>query len=66
MNTLHHEMEHLQFEAWILVLNLSHDKVLDGDIVLCHQICRILFLVDEGSRLNGLGAFKDDGPGESC
>ena len=66
MNALHLERGHSQSEARIRVLDLGHDEVLDGDIVLCHQICGILLLVDERSRLNGLGAFQDDGPGQSC
>lgn len=36
MNALHLETQHSQFEARIHVLDLGHDEVLDGDIVLCH------------------------------
>ena len=66
MGALHLGTGHSQLEGRVRVLDLSHDEVLDGDIVLCHQICGILLLVDERSGLDGLRAFQNDGPSKPC
>ena len=66
MNALHLGTEHSQLKARVRVLDLGHDEVLDGDIILSDQICRIFLLVDERSGLYGLGAFENDGTRKPC
>lgn len=56
---LDRQRQHVQLEGGISFLDLAHDQILDGDIVLCHQIDRVLFLVDIGRRLDRLGSFQD-------
>ena len=51
---------HVQLEGGIGFLDLAHDQILDGDVVLRHQIDRVLFLVDIGGSLDGLRSFQDE------